>query len=112
MRLLVAVVLVGSSLALADVGPVKTTYCDAPDTCRACATFGDQYDAGCATDAVDAGLERASCVAGRANSPYKTAFYCPPGTVVPESCGCSAVEAPLALLGLALFSVMRRRRRA
>lgn len=111
MRVVIALSLVVSSLAFADVGPVQTTYCDAPATCTACATFGSEYDAGCAVDAEDAGLERSSCVAGRANNPYKTEFYCPPGTVVRQSCGCSAVEAPLVLGALGLFSVLRRRAR-
>lgn len=110
MRVVIALSLVVSSLAFADVGPVQTTYCDAPATCTACAV-GPSSDAGCSAEAVDAGLELSDCVAGRANNPNKTSYYCPPGTVVRQSCGCSAVEAPLVLGALGLFSVLRRRAR-
>jgi hypothetical protein len=111
MRLLVALSLVVSSLAFADVGPVQKTYCDAPDTCRAC-QIGPGSDGSCGDEAIDAGLEKSDCVAGRANNPFKMTYYCPPGTVVHETCGCSTVEAPIALLGLGLVSVLKRRRRA
>ena len=110
MRVLVLVVLTMSSFAFADVGPVQTTYCDAPATCTACAV-GPSADAGCGEEAADAGLELSDCVAGRANNPNKMTYYCPPGTVVRQSCGCSAVEAPIALGALGLFSVLRRRAR-
>lgn len=112
MRLLIAVSLVVSSLAFADVGPRPPfIYCDGTENCHACET-GPKEDAGCAADALDAGLEKSDCYSGRQNSRYGAAYYCPPGTVVHERCGCSAVEAPIALLGLALFSVLKRRRRA
>jgi len=111
MRWLVVLALSMSSLALADVGPRQFIYCDGTETCRACET-GPEQDAGCAADALDAGLEKSDCYSGEVHSRYGAAYYCPPGTVVHKRCGCSSIEAPLVLGALGLFSVLRRRRSA
>ena len=114
---IVALVMVVSGVALADLIPEKAS-CGAPQTCRACELVpradgggNEEAEAGCFANAEDAGLESFPCVQ-LSDAGTHTYFYCPPDTDSPSKQGCSSVllGAPLALL--AVFGAWRTRKRA
>ncbi|MEW5742509.1 MAG: hypothetical protein AB1938_26565 [Myxococcota bacterium] len=110
MKNFVAVALLMSSAAWADVGP-PPPKCQVPAGCVTCTAEAGDPDAGsdCRAGAADAGLLKQECTdrSGASTSEY----FCPAGTTASRSsCGCAAAEAPFAIGLLALLHALRKRR--
>lgn len=98
-----------SSLATADVGP-RPAPCNVQGLgCTSCVErFGGDNDAGCAADALDAGLVLSDCTDRVGAS--ETRHYCPSGVRVGRACGCAG--SPDAFTAAAAVVLLGLRRRA